>query len=121
MAQPMAKARSITDRTISTTERTRISGFLLEGTIWGHLTPCPGETQLFREDTMYNAPMITVRLPQKKKELEVPGPRRVMDLLAEAGVRPTTVIVTQGKKLLTKDHRVEDGATIDVISVVSGG
>jgi sulfur carrier protein ThiS len=31
------------------------------------------------------------------------------------------VIVTQGRKLLTKDHRVEDGATIDVISVVSGG
>ena len=44
-----------------------------------------------------------------------------MDLLSDAGVRPTTVIVTQGKKLLTKDHRVEDGATIDVISVVSGG
>jgi len=33
----------------------------------------------------------------------------VMDILAQAGVRPTTVIVTQGKKLLTKDHRVEDG------------
>ena len=65
--------------------------------------------------------MIRIRLPQKKKELEVPGPRRVMDLLAEAGVRPSTVIVTQGKKLLTKDMRVEDGETVDVISVVSGG
>jgi sulfur carrier protein len=65
-------------------------------------------------------PMIRVRLPQKK-ELEIRGPRRVMDILAQAGVRPTTVIVTQGKKLLTKDHRVEDGETIDVISVVSGG
>ena len=86
-----------------------------------YLTPRPGGTQLFRGDTMYNASMITVRLPQKKKELEFPGPRRVMDLLADAGVRPTTVIVTQGKKLLTKDHRVEDGTTIDVISVVSGG
>lgn len=117
----MAKARSITDSTINTTERTRISEFLLRKTIWGYLTPRPWETQLFRGDTMYNAPMITVRLPQKKKELEIPGPRRVMDLLADAGVRPTTVIVTQGKKLLTKDHRVEDGATIDVISVVSGG
>ena len=70
---------------------------------------------------MYNASMITVRLPQKNKELVLPGPRRVMDLLVEAGVRPTTVIVTQGKRLLTKDHRVEDGATIDVLSVVSGG
>ncbi len=66
-------------------------------------------------------PMIRVRLPQKKKEMEVPGPRRVMDILAAAGLRPATVIVTQGKHLLTKDHRVEDGETIDVISVVSGG
>ncbi len=66
-------------------------------------------------------PMIRVRLPQKKRELDVPGPRRVMDILAEAGVRPTTVIVTQGKRLLTRDHKVEDGETIEVISVVSGG
>jgi sulfur carrier protein ThiS len=66
-------------------------------------------------------PMIRVRLPQKNKELEIPGPRRVMDILAQAGVRPATVIVTQGKKLLTRDQRVEDGETIDVISVVSGG
>jgi hypothetical protein len=29
--------------------------------------------------------------------------------------------VTQGKKLLTRDQRVEDGETIDVLSVVSGG
>lgn len=119
--QPMAKTRSITHTTLNTTERTRISDSSFGGTIWSYLTPRPGETQLFRGDTRYNASMITVRLSQKKKELELPGPRRVMDLLAEAGVRPTTVIVTQGRKLLTKDHRVEDGATIDVISVVSGG
>jgi sulfur carrier protein len=66
-------------------------------------------------------PMIRVRLPQKEKEFDVPGPRRVMDILADAGVRPTTVIVTQGKKLLTRDHKVGDGETIEVISVVSGG
>jgi sulfur carrier protein ThiS len=65
--------------------------------------------------------MIRVRIPQKNKELEVPGPRRVGDLLAAAGIRPTTVIVTQGKRLLTKDQRVEDGETIDILSVVSGG
>jgi sulfur carrier protein ThiS len=65
--------------------------------------------------------MIRVRIPQKKKELEVPGPRRVGDILAAAGIRPTTVIVTQGKRLLTKDQRVEDGETIDILSVVSGG
>jgi sulfur carrier protein ThiS len=65
--------------------------------------------------------MIRVRMPQKNRELELPGPRRVLDILADAGVRPTTVIVTQGRRLLTKDQRVEDGETIEIISVVSGG
>lgn len=65
--------------------------------------------------------MIRVRMPQKGKEFEVPGPRRVMDILADAGVRPTTVIVTQGKTLLTRDRHVRDGETIEIISVVSGG
>ncbi len=65
--------------------------------------------------------MIRVRIPQKNREIEVPGPKRVMDLLAEAGVRPTTVIVTRGRDLLTRDQRVEDGETIDILSVVSGG
>jgi len=60
-------------------------------------------------------------MPHKNKEIEIPGPKRVMDLVAEAGVRPSTVIVTQGKKLLTKDQRVEDGETVNIISVVSGG
>ncbi len=65
--------------------------------------------------------MIRVRIPQKNKEIEVRGPRRVMDILVEAEVRPTTVIVTRGKDLLTRDQRVEDGETIDILSVVSGG
>ena len=43
------------------------------------------------------------------------------DILAAAGIRPATVIVTQGKRLLTRDQRVEDGETIDILSVVSGG
>lgn len=65
--------------------------------------------------------MIRVRMPQKNREIEVPGPRMVFDILADAGIRPTTVIVTRGKSLLTKDQRVEDGETIEVLSVVSGG
>ena len=65
--------------------------------------------------------MIRVLIPQRDRELEVPGPRMVADILAEAGIRPTTVIVARGKSLLTKDQRVEDGETIVVISIVSGG
>ncbi len=60
-------------------------------------------------------------MPQRNREMEVPGPNRVADILAAAGVRPTTVIVTRGRQLLTKDQRVEDGETIEVLSVVSGG
>ncbi len=69
----------------------------------------------------YNDRMIKVRIPQKNRALEIPGPKRVMDILAAAGVRPATVIVTQGKRLLTKDMRVEDGETVEILSVVSGG
>jgi sulfur carrier protein ThiS len=65
--------------------------------------------------------VIRVRMPQKNRELELPGPKRVLDILSEAGVRPTTVIVTKGKMLLTKDQKVEDGETVDILSVVSGG
>jgi sulfur carrier protein ThiS len=68
-----------------------------------------------------NTAVIRVRLPQKNVELVVPGPKRVMDIVAAAGVRPATVLVTQGKTLLTKDMRVEDGQTVEIISVVSGG
>lgn len=65
--------------------------------------------------------MIRVRIPQKNRELELPGPKRVMDILAAAGVRPTTVLVTRERQLLTRDQRVEDGETVDIVSVVSGG
>jgi hypothetical protein len=40
--------------------------------------------------------MIRVRMPQKKKELEIPGPKRVMDILAAAGVRPIISVVSGG-------------------------
>lgn len=65
--------------------------------------------------------MICVRIPQKNRMLEISGPRLVKDILLETGHRPATVIVTMGKRLLTRDHRVDDGETIDIVSVVSGG
>lgn len=65
--------------------------------------------------------MIRVRIPQKNREIELPGPKRVMEILEAAGVRPSTVLVTQGKTLLTQDQRVEEGETVEILSVVSGG
>ncbi|HEY5996623.1 MAG TPA: MoaD/ThiS family protein [Candidatus Deferrimicrobiaceae bacterium] len=65
--------------------------------------------------------MICVRIPQKNRILEIQGPRSVQAILAETGHRPATVIVTCDRRLLTRDHRVQDGETIDIVSVVSGG
>jgi sulfur carrier protein ThiS len=65
--------------------------------------------------------MIKVRIPQKGEEIEVPGPRLVSDILARTGHRPGSVLVRQGKALLTRDRRVEDGSEIEIVSVVSGG
>jgi sulfur carrier protein ThiS len=65
--------------------------------------------------------MIRVRIPQKNRSMEIAGPRLVKDILAETGHRPATVIVSMGGRLLTRDFRVDDGETVDIVSVVSGG
>jgi sulfur carrier protein ThiS len=65
--------------------------------------------------------LIRVRIPQKNREIVLPGPKRVMDILAAAEVRPSTVLVSRGTTLLTRDQRVEDGETVEILSVVSGG
>ncbi|RMG57984.1 MAG: thiamine biosynthesis protein ThiS [Deltaproteobacteria bacterium] len=65
--------------------------------------------------------MIRVRVLQEKKELEIPGPARVADILREIGAKQTTTVVLKSGVILTPDREVEDGETVDVLSVVSGG
>ena len=65
--------------------------------------------------------MIKVRLIQQNREVEVSGPIPVERLLERLGLRRTTHVVLLAGQLLTPDRKIEDGETVDLISVVSGG
>jgi sulfur carrier protein ThiS len=62
-----------------------------------------------------------VRLRNPDREVEVPGPKRVKELLAELGVNPDTVLVIREKTLVTREHRLEDADEIEIRPVISGG
>ena len=47
--------------------------------------------------------------------------RQVRNIIKELGFKETTVLITKGEELLTGDLDVEDGDTVKIIQVVSGG
>ena len=55
------------------------------------------------------------------REVEIPGRRRVKELLRDLGVLPDTVLVIRVKELLTGDAVVSDEDVIEVRPVISGG
>ena len=55
------------------------------------------------------------------REVEIPGRRRVKELLRDLGVLPDTVLVIRGKELLTGDAVVSDEDVIELRPVISGG
>ena len=61
-----------------------------------------------------------VLLPQKRT-LELPGRRRVSDLLAAFNLTPGTAMVIRGDALLTDGEFIEPDDEIEIRSVVSGG
>ncbi len=62
-----------------------------------------------------------VRLRNPDREVLVPGPRQVRDVLAVLGVDPDTVLVIRDRELVTREQRLEDGDEIEVRPVISGG
>lgn len=62
---------------------------------------------------------VIIRRP--RRELEIPGSRRVRDLLRELQINPETVLVVRGQDLLTPDEMIKDEETVEVISAISGG
>ena len=62
-----------------------------------------------------------VRLRNPDREVEVRGPRRLADVLAELSIDPDTVLVIRDRTLLTRDERLEDEDRIEVRPVISGG
>jgi|SRR5438128_11298951 len=62
-----------------------------------------------------------VKLRNPDRDVEVSGPRKVRDVLAELGVDPDTVLVIRDKTLITREERVEDADQIEIRPVISGG
>lgn len=63
---------------------------------------------------------VILRYPQRR-EVQVAGRRKLQDVMKELGLNPETIVVIQGKTLLTRDAYLKDEDTIEVLSAISGG
>jgi len=59
-------------------------------------------------------------LPQRR-EVQLPGRRRVGDVLVQLGLLPGTVMVIRNDALMTDDEFVEADEAIEIRNVISGG
>jgi sulfur carrier protein len=62
---------------------------------------------------------VIIRRP--RREVQMPGSRRVRDLLQELQINPETVLVVRGEDLLTPDELIRDEETVEVVPAISGG
>jgi sulfur carrier protein len=62
-----------------------------------------------------------VVLRNPKRELDVPAPRNVAELLRRLDVVPESVLVIRNDTLATHDESLEDADVIEIRPVVSGG
>lgn len=62
-----------------------------------------------------------VHLHNPKREVEVAGPLRVVDLMRELGLNRESVLVIRGDALVTGDARLDDGDEVEIRPVISGG
>jgi sulfur carrier protein len=64
---------------------------------------------------------VLVHLHNPKRDVEVPGPLRVNDLVSHLGLSREAVLVIRGDALVTGDAKLEDGDDIEIRPVISGG
>ena len=62
-----------------------------------------------------------VKLRNPDREVDVAGERPVLEVLAELGVNPDTVLVIRAGELLTREARVREADHLEVRPVISGG
>ena len=62
-----------------------------------------------------------VILRNPRREVEVPGGRRVKDVLRELQILPDTVLVIRGDTMITTDQVVGPDDVIELRPVMSGG
>jgi len=62
-----------------------------------------------------------VHLTNPTKELDIPGPMRVKQLLEHLQLTPEAHLVIRGDELVTEDEKLNDTDSIEIRSVISGG
>ncbi len=55
------------------------------------------------------------------REVNIPGPKRVQDLLKELDLIPESVLVIRGDDLVTEDDTLRDEDCVEIRPVISGG
>jgi sulfur carrier protein len=60
-------------------------------------------------------------LRNPRRELDVPAPRTVAQLLTDLDVVPESVLVIRNETLATRDERLHDDDIVEIRPVVSGG
>lgn len=62
-----------------------------------------------------------VHLHNPKRELDVPGPMRVTDLVKRLGLNREAVLVIRADSLVTGDATLVDTDDVEIRPVISGG
>ena len=62
-----------------------------------------------------------VILRNPRREVEIPGGRRIKDVLRELDIIPETVLVIRGDTMMTADQVVGPDDVIELRPVMSGG
>ena len=62
-----------------------------------------------------------MHLHNPKRDVEVPGPLRVKDLVKQLGLNRESVLVIRGDSLVPGDATLDDGDDIEIRPVISGG
>lgn len=62
-----------------------------------------------------------VVLRNPRRELEIPGPKRVHALVAELGLNRESVLVIRDDTLVPNDALLADGDEVEIRPVISGG
>jgi sulfur carrier protein len=65
--------------------------------------------------------VVKVLLNHPVRELDIPGPKRVKDLLKELALLPESVLVVRGDDLVTEDDTLRDNDRVEIRPVMSGG